>query len=130
MTDAVHSEYGEAGSEVISPLACSLDGQRITVSLTAGSQLSRLHGEDRIVEHTTCNYGLSVACQDIAGRSGMTVSAIDATGEVRAVERPEHPFFLATLYQPQLRSTPDQPHPVFVGLVDAVARSRPSAAPG
>ena len=50
----------------------------------------------------------------------MVVSAVDDTGEVRAIERADHPFFVGTLYQPQLRSTPEAPHPVWLGFVDAV----------
>ena len=53
----------------------------------------------------------------------MRIGAIDGTGEVRAVERTDHPFFLATLYQPQLSTGPETPHPVLSGFVEAVARS-------
>lgn len=60
--------------------------------------------------------------QHIAGEHGMRVAATDATGEVRAIERTDHPFFVATLYQPQLRSARSAPHPVFVGLLDAARR--------
>ena len=49
----------------------------------------------------------------------MRIAATDLTGEVRAIERVDHPFFVGTLYQPQLRSTPGAPHPVFIGLLDA-----------
>lgn len=72
-------------------------------------------------EHTTCNYGLEPQVQDIASQHGMIVSATDDTGEVRAVERPDHPYFIGTLYQPQLRSTPEEPHPIWVGLIEAAA---------
>jgi len=51
----------------------------------------------------------------------MRVAAVDDTGEVRAIERPEHPFFIGTLYQPQLRSQPGALHPVFAGLLKAAA---------
>ena len=51
----------------------------------------------------------------------MRVSAIDDTGEVRAVERADHPFFIGTLYQPQRTSSPDAPHPLWVAFVSAVA---------
>ncbi|HLZ27181.1 MAG TPA: hypothetical protein VKV73_07655 [Chloroflexota bacterium] len=50
----------------------------------------------------------------------MRVGGVEADGAVRAIERPEHPFFVATLYQPQLRSTPDAPHPVFLGMLGAM----------
>ena len=51
----------------------------------------------------------------------MIVSGRDELNEVRAIERTDHPFFVGTLYQPQLRSTPDAPHPIFKGLVNAAA---------
>ena len=120
IADAAHAEYGAGGTAVISLLSCSLQGQTITVELTPGSRLAALCGAPRTVEHTTCSYGLAQEMQNLAGDHGMRVAAVDATGEVRAVERTDHPFFLATLYQPQLRSAPGLPHPVFVGLLKAV----------
>lgn len=119
--DASHAEYGPDGTAVITPLACSLDGMEITVDLVAGSLLSRLCAAERVTERTTCNYGLALDSQHLAGEFGMRVSATDETGEVRAIERPDHPFFVGTLFQPQLRSTPERPHPVFVGLLEAAA---------
>lgn len=110
---------------MISLLECSLAGRRIDVEIADGSLLARLHGHSRSGterERTTCNYGLNPAVQDIASMNGMRVSGVDGTGEVRAIERPDHPFFLATLYQPQLGSEPGAPHPVFVGFVEAAAR--------
>ncbi|HEX6489074.1 MAG TPA: hypothetical protein VF137_09445 [Candidatus Dormibacteraeota bacterium] len=117
--DAQHDEYGRPGTPVISLLACSLDDHTITVDLTTGSRLAQLHGAQQAIERTTCRYGLTPAVQHIAAEFGMRVAAVDDTGEVRAVERPEHPFFVGTLYQPQLTSTESAPHPVFLGLLNA-----------
>ncbi len=117
--DASHAEYGAGGTAVITALACSLQGREITVELASGSVLARLYGSARAAEHTTCDYGLAPNLQHLAEEHGMQIAGTDDTGEVRAVERPEHPFFVGTLYQPQLRSTPDRPHPVFVGLLRA-----------
>ena len=105
-------------------LECSINGVDITVTVTEGSRLASLHNNARsIVEHTTCNFGLNRRLEGIASMGGMRVAGVDELGEVRAVERPDHPFFVATLYQPQLRSSADQPHPVFSGLVEAAAQS-------
>jgi CTP synthase (UTP-ammonia lyase) len=119
IADASHAEYGLGGTPVISLLACSLQDQTITVELTPGSRLAALHGCDQVVERTTCSYGLAPDAQHIAREHGMRVAATDATGEVRAIERADHPFFVGTLYQPQLSSTPGAAHPVFVGLIQA-----------
>ena len=106
---------------MITLLSCSLDGQQITVDLTAGSRLAELHGERQVREFTTCNYGLAPDFTKLASTDGLSVAATEPDAGVRAIERVDHPFFLGTLYQPQLRSTPGAPHPVFVGLLRAAA---------
>jgi CTP synthase (UTP-ammonia lyase) len=65
--------------------------------------------------------GVRLDMQHLAGEHGMSVAGRDDTGEVRAIERPDHPFFVGTLYQPQLSSTPGRPHPLFVALLRATA---------
>lgn len=117
--DASHAEYGVGGTQVITQLLCSLQGREITVDLVSGSLLARLYTSAQVTERTTCDYGLAPDAQHLAGEFGMQVAGTDDTGEVRAIERPDHPFFVGTLFQPQLRSTPDRPHPVFVGLLNA-----------
>lgn len=129
IADATHAEYAThaehrppatPGTPVVTLLACSLPDNEIDVELRTDSVLARLHGTGRVRERTTCNYGLEPTMASIASKAGMIVAATDDTGEVRAVERPDHPFFLATLYVPQLSSAPHRPHPVFSGFVDAV----------
>ena len=128
IADAAHAEYGGGGTHVITLLACSLQDQTIEVQLTPGSRLAALYGARTAVERTTCSYGLAPEIQHIAGEHGMRMVATDDTGEVRAIERQDHPFFMGTLYQPQLRSTPEAPHHVFVGLLEAALASSPSQA--
>ena len=118
--DAAHAEYGPGGTPVITLLECSLQDQTIKVDVAPGSLLERLYGGLHVVEHTTCSYGLAPEAQHIAAEHGMRIAATDATGEVRAIERIDHPFFVGTLYQPQLRSAPGAPHPIFAGLLDAL----------
>jgi CTP synthase (UTP-ammonia lyase) len=120
---ASHAEYGPGGTPVISLLSCSLQDQTITVDFAAGSRLAALYGALQARERTACSYGLAPEAQHIANEHGMRVAATDATGEVRAIERVDHPFFVATLYQPQLSSAPGAPHPVFIGLLDAARSS-------
>jgi CTP synthase (UTP-ammonia lyase) len=122
IADAVHDEYGVAGTSVVSLLSCSLVESEITIDISAGSLLERVHGVSRTTESTNCNYGVAEGFGSIATRGGLLTSAVDDTGEVRAVERADHPFFLATLYQPQRRSSPGAPHPIFAAFIDAIVR--------
>lgn len=91
------------------------------MSIRPGTKLAELHRASTIRERTNCSYGLSPDYQHIASEGGLVVSAIDDTGEVRAIERPEHPFFVGTLYQPQRSSEPGGSHPVLDALVRAAA---------
>jgi CTP synthase len=49
---------------------------------------------------------------------------------VEVVELPSHPYFIATQFHPEFTSRPDDPHPLFAGLVRAaLERKRRLAAP-
>jgi len=44
---------------------------------------------------------------------------------VETVELPDHPFFVASQFHPEFRSRPLEPHPLFLGFVQAsVSASR------
>lgn len=125
VADASHAESSADGTQIVTLLSCSLNGQTIEIDITSGTKLAALHrGAATATELTTCSYGLAVDWQHVASQGGMVVSATDDTGEVRAVERADHPFFMGTLYQPQLSSSPGAPHPVFRGFVAACANVR------
>ncbi|MEW6266353.1 MAG: hypothetical protein AB1641_25040 [Thermodesulfobacteriota bacterium] len=49
----------------------------------------------------------------------MKVTGVDREGEVRIVELADHPFYVATLFLPQVSSTPDRPHPLIVAYLKA-----------
>ncbi len=53
-------------------------------------------------------------------QSGMVASGNNpATGLVEIVELPHHPFFVGVQYHPELKSTVENPHPVFVQFIKA-----------
>ncbi len=59
--------------------------------------------------------------QLLIGRSlpGTASSSADAEDEIRVVELQRHPFFVGTLFVPQMRSTPNSPHPLICGFLEA-----------
>jgi CTP synthase (UTP-ammonia lyase) len=36
----------------------------------------------------------------------------------------DHPFFFLTLFVPQTASTPDEPHPIVTGYVEAAVKAQ------
>jgi CTP synthase len=41
------------------------------------------------------------------------------TGLVEIIELPQHPFFIGCQYHPELKSTVENPHPLFVHFIKA-----------
>jgi len=123
LAEARHAEYGpdDDGEALIVELACSLAGHEATVELTPGSLIERLLGASRTVERYHCSYGISDAHLDLLAAHGMRFTGRDEGGAVRAAELPDHPFYLATLFQPELAGDGTSPHPVIRGLVRAAA---------
>ncbi|MFN8223138.1 MAG: hypothetical protein U0R50_07860 [Gaiellales bacterium] len=120
LVDADHAEYGGDGVHVIAPLACSLAESEVTIELVPGTGLAEIYGVATAVEKTNCSYGLAPGFQQLGAEGGLVVTSVDETGEVRSVERADHPFFAGTLFQPQRTSTPERPHPLLLAFVDAL----------
>ncbi|OSM04055.1 CTP synthase C-terminal region-related (seleno)protein [Magnetofaba australis] len=118
LKDAAHAEYDPYASTLfISQLACSLAGRELPIALTPGTRAADLYGELEAVEAYYCNFGLHADALTALKRAPIVFSGADAEGEARIVELPDHRFFLATLFVPQTRSTPAQPHPLVMGFV-------------
>ncbi len=78
-----------------------------------------------IPEEYFCNYEVNPQYEFRMEAAGLRVVARGPGGEARAVELPGRRFFLATLFQPQLSSAPERPHPVIVAYLEAAAAFKP-----
>lgn len=118
--DAEHAEYDPFASRLfITPLSCSLVGRTMTVRILPGSHAALAYGRTTAEERYYCNFGLNPAFQGLIHEGGLRVVGSDGDGEARIVELPEKQFFIATLYVPQLTSTPTVPHPLIVAYLAA-----------
>ncbi|MFI9048274.1 hypothetical protein [Streptomyces sp. NPDC053427] len=122
MTHAGHAENDPEIADadaVVLPLACSLVGHEGTVSITPGSRAARLLGVERAQARYHCNYGPNPQHLDLLREHGLTFTGIDESGDIRIAELPTHPFFLATLFQPELDGNGTRAHPLITGLAAA-----------
>ena len=121
--DADHEESSpNASVKLISKLTCSLVGQEGTVRIVPDTLAHRIYGKNEATESFACNYGFNEAFDDQIGRKDLVISGRDETGAVRIVELPQHPFYIATLYVPQVLSKPGAPHPMIVAYLRAAAQ--------
>jgi CTP synthase (UTP-ammonia lyase) len=123
--EAAHAEYGESdGEPVIVALECSLVGHEGAISYAPGTLMQEIMGTDRSVERYHCSYGLDPAYLDALTQAGVVFSAHDDAGDVRALELPGHPFFLGTLFQPELAGDGTRAHPVIRAFARQLALTR------
>ncbi|GAA1615238.1 CTP synthase [Kribbella sancticallisti] len=122
---ATHAQHGETSPDaddlLIVPLACSLVGHEGAVHITPGTLAASILGTERSVERYHCSYGLDSTRLDVLRDNGLVFSAFDNDGDPRIAELPTHPFFLATLFQPELAGDATRPHPIVQAFARATA---------
>ena len=74
--------------------SCSLVGTAQRVNIAPGTIAHQAYQAETALEEFRCSYGLNQAYRDQIVRSGIRVAGMDAGSEVRAIELPNHPFFL------------------------------------
>lgn len=115
-----HAENDPAAPDpLIRQLACSLAGHEAAVRLVPGSLAERIVGADRTVERYFCSYGPDPAYLETLEAHGLRFTGHDEEGEARVAELPGHPFYLVTLFQPELAER--QPHPLVRAFAVAAA---------
>ena len=113
----------DADAEVplIVPLVCSLKGERAELHLREGSRLYDIFGRRSATVTYHCSYGLNPGYTDLVTSQELLVTAWDDTRAARAVELPEHRFFVATLFQPERAALAGRVPPLVAAFVAATA---------
>jgi CTP synthase len=92
--------------------------------LQAGSVAAQSYGEREVQERHRHRWEVSPSYTKQLEAEGMRLSGVSPDGRlVEIVEIPEHPFFLAVQFHPELKSRPERPHPLF-GRFVAAAKAR------
>lgn len=131
ITDAHHAEVSpDADTLVVVPLECSLAGHQEPVMVVPGTLAARIMGPGRRVERYTCSFGVAAEYVDVLAAAGLRFSGFDDHGNVRVAEIPDHPFFLGSLFQPELAGDGSQAHPIIRAFAAAaVTRASGSLVP-
>ena len=120
--DAAHAETSPSAADlVVTPLSCALVERSGPIRMLAGSRAAALCGTDEIQEEYHCSYGLNPAYEAALERHGVRVTGRDPAGEARVIELEGHPFYLATLFQPERAALRGPCHPLVAAFVGAAA---------
>ena len=124
-TDAEHAEIApDAARLVITPLDCALVEASGEIYFKPGTRLAAAYGMASAREDYRCRYGLNRAFRAALAAGPLLVSAEDEAGDVRAVERAYHPFFVATLFQPERAALAGRLPPVVLAFIIAMLAQR------
>jgi CTP synthase len=85
-----------------------------------GTLAHRIYGQSPISERHRHRWEFNNKYLDLFEKAGMVTSGKNpATGLVEIIELPNHPFFIGVQYHPELKSTVENPQPIFVNFIEA-----------
>ncbi|MBO8472426.1 MAG: CTP synthase [Bacteroidetes bacterium] len=88
--------------------------------LKPGTLAYRIYGKEVVSERHRHRYELNSYYVEDLEKGGLVASGKNPeTGLVEVVELPSHPFFIGVQFHPELKSTPENPQPIFVAFVQA-----------
>jgi CTP synthase len=99
------------------------------VRISHGSLAHAVYGADVIRERHRHRYEFNNNYLQKLMNAGLRFSGFSRDGLVEIIELPHHPFFIASQYHPEFRSTPRDGHPLFTGFIRAARDYRAAQMP-
>ena len=79
-----------------------------------------IYNRENIEERYRNNYECKIHNEKELNSLGLIYSGINSdNNSVETIELVEHPYFMAVQYQPDLKSRPNKPHPIFTKFIEA-----------
>ena len=109
--------YDNSNTEV---LGGTLRLGNFNIDLKEGSLANKLYETRNIDERHRHRYVFNTDYQAQFEANGLVISGVSTQdGVVEVLELKDHPFYLATQYQPEFKSRPNRAHPLFKGFIEA-----------
>lgn len=130
--DAAHAETEpEAREPVIALLECGLVEATRSIRFAPGSKVAQAYGAERATEAYRCRYGVVPTRRAALFSGAMRAVGFEEDGDgplgegmVHALERTDHPFFVAALFQPERAALRGERVPLAEAFVQACAQQR------
>ncbi|MBA3583392.1 MAG: CTP synthase [Gemmatimonadetes bacterium] len=93
--------------------------------LGEGTLARRIYGVEEISERHRHRYEVNNAYREILIGNGLVLSGTSPDGRlVEMIELPDHPWFVACQFHPDIKSRPLRPHPLFRDFIRAAVERR------
>lgn len=111
--DADHMEINSnAKDPIIIPLSCSLIEKNEKIMVIQDSLLHQIYTNTEFEEQFHCSFGFNLDYLKKFEAQSCKFSAFNSSGEVRAFELIDHPFYIGTSFQPERNSLTGVLHPL------------------
>ncbi len=88
--------------------------------LKEGTKACELYGKKEISERHRHRYEVNNDYRQVLTDNGMILSGLSPDNRiVEMIELKDHPYYICTQAHPEFKSRPDEPHPLFAGLIRA-----------
>ena len=88
--------------------------------LSDGSNARKAYGEEFIRERHRHRFELNNDLRDTLQQNGLVVSGVNPERDlVEIIEIENHPWFVGVQFHPELKSTVNEPHPLFASFIKA-----------
>ena len=119
-TEADHAESNpNAKLPLIAPLPCALREVEAKIQLQSSSRARVTYGRSEISEPFNCGFGLNPEHEQLFRNTQLQITGTGDDGSARVVELHDHPFFIATLFQPERSAFNGVSHPLIVAFLKA-----------
>ncbi|WP_447788786.1 MULTISPECIES: CTP synthase C-terminal region-related (seleno)protein [Pseudomonas] len=122
------AEHGETSPDatrvLLTPLTCSLVEAVDSIHLVEGSLIAKAYENAEIREGYRCRYGVNPDFERELLKQQLHAVGHDSAGDLRAVELKDHPFFVATLFQPERAALKGILPPLVRALIEVCARQK------
>jgi CTP synthase (UTP-ammonia lyase) len=123
--DAEHGETSPAAERaVLTPLTCALVEAVDSIHLLPGTLIAKAYETSEIHEGYRCRYGVNPQFAQALLSHDLHAVGHDSAGDLRAIELSGHPFFVATLFQPERAALKGQVPALVRAFVEACAQQR------
>ncbi len=90
--------------------------------LKEGSRAYEAYGKDSVNERHRHRYEVNNKYREILEKQGLVISGTSPNGSlVEIIELPKLDWFVACQFHPEFKSRPENPHPLFMGLIKAAS---------
>ena len=96
-----------------------------TCVLDPNSISYKLYGTEFINERHRHKYEFNNAYFELFDKAGVMFAGMQPDSKLtEIIELKNHPFFVCTIYQPEFKSYPAKPHPLYLGLINTAKSVR------